>query len=366
MGTKMAPAYANILMSFLEGKLLEASTLKPLFFARYIDDIFIIWPHGHDSLQEFFQLANNFHQSIKFTHDQSTEEVPFSDVKVIIKDNKLSTSLHWKPTDTQAYLRYNSFHPTHLKDSLVYSQALRLKRICSEDFDYSEPLTRLAGQFLSRGYPLSIIMKQFSRASKIDRPSLLTYKAKPQPHSRVPLVTKFHPSIPTLHKHVKESWQILKQDPKLGEMCLQPPIAATRQPANLRALLVHTKLSRKENFGNTPCGKARCQVCDHMMVDQSLNLTHSKCTIRPGRFNCDSENVTYILICSKCPEGIYVGETGTKFRLRFNNHSFSIRKNLKGFPVATHLTGLTTPFSTSSLQLSQEISNRTTTGKLLR
>ncbi|KAJ8036936.1 hypothetical protein HOLleu_17605 [Holothuria leucospilota] len=119
-------------------------------------------------------------------------------------------------------------------------------------------------------------------------------------------------------------------------MCLQPPIAATRQPANLRALLVHTKLSRKENFGNTPCGKARCQVCDHMMIDQSLNLTHSKCTIRPGRFNCDSENVTYILICSKCPEGIYVGETGTKFRLRFNNHSFSIRKNLKGFPVATH------------------------------
>ncbi|KAJ8049752.1 hypothetical protein HOLleu_02640 [Holothuria leucospilota] len=179
-------------------------------------------------------------------------------------------------------------------------------------------------------------MKQFSRASKIDRSSLLTYKAKPQPHSRVPLVTKFHPSIPTLHKHVKESWQILKQDPKLGEMCLQPPIAATRQPANLRALLVHTKLSRKENFGNTPCGKARCQVCDHMMIDQSLNLTHSKCTIRPGRLNCDSENVTYILICSKCPEGIYVGETRTKFRLRFNNHSFSIRKNLKGFPVATH------------------------------
>lgn len=40
--------------------------------------------------------------------------------------------------------------------------------------------------------------------------------------------------------------------------------------------------------------------------------------------------------CTICNSGNYVGETGTAFRLRFNNHKKSIRDNLPGFPVAEH------------------------------
>ena len=43
IGTKMAPAYANIVMSFFESKLLTGSCNKPLVWFRYIDDIFAIW-----------------------------------------------------------------------------------------------------------------------------------------------------------------------------------------------------------------------------------------------------------------------------------------------------------------------------------
>ena len=41
MGTKMAPTYANIFMSVLEGQFLQNSEYKPLFYCRYIDDIFL-------------------------------------------------------------------------------------------------------------------------------------------------------------------------------------------------------------------------------------------------------------------------------------------------------------------------------------
>ncbi|XP_033099755.1 uncharacterized protein LOC117103324, partial [Anneissia japonica] len=53
MGTKMAPNYANIFMSILESKLIASFPLKPLFYRRYIDDIFIIWPHGEYNLKTF-------------------------------------------------------------------------------------------------------------------------------------------------------------------------------------------------------------------------------------------------------------------------------------------------------------------------
>ncbi|KAJ8019210.1 hypothetical protein HOLleu_42337 [Holothuria leucospilota] len=41
--------------------------------------------------------------------------------------------------------------------------------------------------------------------------------------------------------------------------------------------------------------------------------------------------IVYIFYCTICNSGNYVGETGTAFRSRFNNHKKSIRDNLR-FP----------------------------------
>ena len=53
MGTKIAPAYANLFMGDLEQEILPQSPLKPLVWWRYIDDVFMIWPHGEEKLNEF-------------------------------------------------------------------------------------------------------------------------------------------------------------------------------------------------------------------------------------------------------------------------------------------------------------------------
>ena len=59
MGTRMAPNYAIIFMHKIETELLQKSTLKPSFFKRFIDDIFLIWPHGEDTLQDFLTMINS-------------------------------------------------------------------------------------------------------------------------------------------------------------------------------------------------------------------------------------------------------------------------------------------------------------------
>ncbi|CAI7935254.1 Hypothetical predicted protein [Podarcis lilfordi] len=77
MGTRMAPQYANIFMADLEQRFLNSYPLKPLLYLRYIDDIFIIWTHGQQTLDTFHQKFNDFHPTINLTMNQSMQEIHF-------------------------------------------------------------------------------------------------------------------------------------------------------------------------------------------------------------------------------------------------------------------------------------------------
>ena len=62
-------------------------------------------------------------------HECSQTTLTFLDVSVQIAQKKILITLHKKPTDCHCYLRYTSCHPVHIKDSIIYSQFLRYKRI---------------------------------------------------------------------------------------------------------------------------------------------------------------------------------------------------------------------------------------------
>ena len=58
MGTKFAPQYANLFMHHFETEFLNTQQLKPTFYVRYIDDIFMIWMHGEAALRRFHEQMN--------------------------------------------------------------------------------------------------------------------------------------------------------------------------------------------------------------------------------------------------------------------------------------------------------------------
>ena len=73
IGTKMAPAYAIIVISIFERKLLTGSCSKPLVWFRYIDDIFAFWTFGEDKLKDFMLYNNSIHSSFQLTCNYSKE-----------------------------------------------------------------------------------------------------------------------------------------------------------------------------------------------------------------------------------------------------------------------------------------------------
>ena len=46
IGTNFAPAFANMFMSELECRMLGEYRLDPWVWWRFLDDVFLIWPHG--------------------------------------------------------------------------------------------------------------------------------------------------------------------------------------------------------------------------------------------------------------------------------------------------------------------------------
>ena len=126
IGAKFAPPYAIVYMGDFEEKAIDGFPLKPWIWWRYIDDIFMIWEHGEESLKEFIHHLNNTNPFIKFETPAkySTLSVDFLDVKVTKIGDYLKTDLFTKPTDTHQFLEFSSCHPWHCKKSIPYSQAL--------------------------------------------------------------------------------------------------------------------------------------------------------------------------------------------------------------------------------------------------
>ena len=113
------------------------------------------------------------------------------------KNRRIHTTLYTKPTDTGNYLHSRPSHPKHLKENLPYSQALRLKRICSEEIEYHKNCTKMRDNFIERGYSRSLITNQIEKANKKSRNETLTYKTN-RTNNRIPLTTTFNPTLPQI------------------------------------------------------------------------------------------------------------------------------------------------------------------------
>ena len=118
MGTKVAPSLANIFMDYFEHEFVHSHPQKCLFYKRFLDDIFIIWPHGRDELDKWIEHLSGCLPNIKFMGEISDTSVAFLDTLVHLEpDDLIWTDLYSKPTDSHNYLEYSSAHPADCKKS---------------------------------------------------------------------------------------------------------------------------------------------------------------------------------------------------------------------------------------------------------
>ena len=256
MGTRMAPSYANIFMGILEESMLATAPggLTPLFYGRFIDDVFGIWTHGEDTLLQFFDHANSCHRDIAFTYEYGIS-VPYLDVRATIVNSQIVTDLYEKPTNTHQYLLPTSNHPPHICKNLPYGLGLRLRVIISEQETLELRLKELSAFLTARGYSEGLVAKQFDRVRQKSREALLNTNRERAPvahheQTRTPLVCRWSSLLPPLQPLLKSAFPILAASERTKEI-FDLPIVAYKRPKNLRDLLVHTRPPRPARDKNT-------------------------------------------------------------------------------------------------------------------
>ena len=328
IGTKMAPAYANLFMDRLERKLLSRAQVQPLVWLRYIDDIFMVWTRGEDELKTFLNYLNDAHDTIKFTWNWSTEQINYLDVQVINNDGRLETDLYVKPTDKHQYLFHTSCHPRMCKNSIPYAQALRLKRICSTSEGFERRVADLCTFLVARGYKQEFVLRQIQRARLKSREEALTPRPR-NANCKVPMVVTYHPNLPNIGGFLRDLQPLLHCSERCRKAIKEVPLMAFRRPKSLRDYLVHAKLGSQHTergcSGTKKCDNRRCQVCKFLKPgDRFSSKSTGKGYSINHQLNCNSTNVVYLISCKVCQKQ-YVGSTTTKFRLRFNNHKSRLR-----------------------------------------
>ena len=61
------------------------------------------------------------------------------------------------------YLHYASSHPEHTKRSVVFSQTLRISRLCFDENDFKNYRSQMKSWFLKRGYPEKLIENEMGK-----------------------------------------------------------------------------------------------------------------------------------------------------------------------------------------------------------
>ena len=347
MGTKVAPSFANTFMGWFENIYVETYHKQPYIWVRFIDDIFVIWTHGEAELQLFNTYLNNCLPSIKFVIDISPTTVNFLDVKVRLdNEGNIKTGLYTKPTDAHNYLSYKSCHPPKCKDSIPYSQFLRICRICSDNNDFTTEACTMAGHFHRAGYPKKLLQEAFGKAYRLQRQKLLEYKPPTvdiqtdQEEKRLYLITTYHPSGSLLDKIISKNWDLLDRSSSTRPLLDYQIIKGFRRPKNVRDILIRAATENPWDVPGPPvlkdpssgpkkraCTHNNCRYCDRLDKGGRLECPLADSTYTTIRkCNCESNNLVYCIACSKC-EKMYVGQTKRTLRSRICEHFRNVTQN---------------------------------------
>ena len=166
---------------------------------------------------------------------------------------KIATDLHVKPTDRHQYFHFLSAHPNHTKRSVVFSQTLRISRLCSNESDLEQNKEKMRSWFVKREYPEKLVDSEKRKVKYNIRESNRKNKSK----NGVPFIVTYHPLLNSLYRIIRKKLYLLNMDQRVKEVFSSKPMVSFRSARKFSSYLVRAKLYPLERrVGSYKC---RCK-----------------------------------------------------------------------------------------------------------
>ena len=145
---------------------------------------------------------------------------------VRVNHGEFITDLYCKPTDGHQYLHFEPCHPSYTKSSIIFSQALKMKRICSQRSDLVANVRRFKDWFRETGYPEDNVNKETKREIKTPSLDLSKTSERTAPGNGgtgVPLLVSYNPFLSRLGQVICENVCFLYQDKEVKQVFTPAP-----------------------------------------------------------------------------------------------------------------------------------------------
>jgi hypothetical protein len=99
-------------MEDLEERVLAQANYEPPCWFRYVDEVFVIWPHGTENLERFRDHLNVLHRNIQFTMEMDRDgHLHFLDINIYRRpDGSMDHNVRRKPSHINLVLNRGSHH----------------------------------------------------------------------------------------------------------------------------------------------------------------------------------------------------------------------------------------------------------------
>ena len=144
--------------------------------------------------------------------------------------------MYIKPTDRHLYLHYLSAHSYHTEKSVVFSQTLRISRLCSSEKDFEDHKEEMKSWFRKREYPGNLIR------SEMNNVKFSNFRPKNSDNNNnmkgIPLVVTYYPLLKSLSGIIDNSLSILHMDKEVKKVFTPQPMVSFRSARKLNSYLL--------------------------------------------------------------------------------------------------------------------------------
>ena len=306
-------------------------------FLRYIDDCFLIWKGTARQFSHFVQKLNELAAAfgIKFGSWELGKEVNFLDITLYLDgSNKIQYKLYTKPTDARNYLRTDSFHPSHVFNSVAFSQMLRVANRNSKEETRQSDIQQLKSDLHRSGHDMAKLVNLEGKVMEklwTDSPTTHSQEEVTPPKTTVVFPVQYFSELPQLKavlRDIESDIEVLLGPTKIM-------IAAKKGRSIGNNVLRNSAICRAPLEDSSErvqkCNAPRCLTCKHMCKAGDVFIVNDQSLKVPAKFNCKTRNCIYVAQCKLCSqiseadyqvvfEDTYFGQTMQKFNQRVNGH----------------------------------------------